>query len=396
MYGLVLEGGGARGSYHIGAYKALEDLGITDEISVVTGTSIGSINGAMIVQGDADYAEKMWREAIYSMAVKVDDELVYDLIHGDKSIKNLPRDLSSIVNVFSKGGLDITPLKELLNAKVDEEKVRNSKMKLGLVTVNISDLQPLELYIDEIPEGELVNYLIASSYLPGFKMEPLSGKYYLDGGFYDRMPIKMLKRVDVDKAIAIRTHKDKVDKEILNNENIIMVEPKQELFGIYDITPENGVYGLNLGYYDTMRTFKNLYGEKYYIEPFEEEFAFEFFNRDVEVMKRVNGIMKNEEGSVYRNYYEKSIPTLFKILNIDDGNLSDLLIAALEVRLTSLEVDQFKIYTVEELLEKVKGSQFCQMEDRESILAILVSRINPVNILNSEEIITNVLDILFE
>ena len=48
MIGLVLEGGGARGSYHIGAYRAIMEEGI--EINGITGTSIGALNGAMIVR----------------------------------------------------------------------------------------------------------------------------------------------------------------------------------------------------------------------------------------------------------------------------------------------------------------------------------------------------------
>ena len=44
MIGLVLEGGGAKGAYHIGAYRALSELGI--QIDGVVGTSIGAINAA--------------------------------------------------------------------------------------------------------------------------------------------------------------------------------------------------------------------------------------------------------------------------------------------------------------------------------------------------------------
>ncbi len=46
MRGLVLEGGGAKGCYQIGAYKALVEMGIT--FDYVVGTSIGAINAAMI------------------------------------------------------------------------------------------------------------------------------------------------------------------------------------------------------------------------------------------------------------------------------------------------------------------------------------------------------------
>jgi len=60
MYGLVLEGGGAKGSYHVGAYRALLDLGI--KIDGVAGTSIGALNGAAIVQGDLSNLEKLWEE----------------------------------------------------------------------------------------------------------------------------------------------------------------------------------------------------------------------------------------------------------------------------------------------------------------------------------------------
>ena len=59
MYGLVLEGGGAKGAYHIGVSKALVEIGI--EIGGVAGTSVGALNGAMIVQGELDKAYEVWQ-----------------------------------------------------------------------------------------------------------------------------------------------------------------------------------------------------------------------------------------------------------------------------------------------------------------------------------------------
>lgn len=58
MYGLVLEGGGAKGSYHIGAYKAIKEMGI--EIKGIAGTSVGALNGALITQGDFERAYDLW------------------------------------------------------------------------------------------------------------------------------------------------------------------------------------------------------------------------------------------------------------------------------------------------------------------------------------------------
>lgn len=45
-YGLVLDGGGARGAYQIGAWKALREAGV--KIEAVAGTSVGALNGALI------------------------------------------------------------------------------------------------------------------------------------------------------------------------------------------------------------------------------------------------------------------------------------------------------------------------------------------------------------
>src|SRR3990172_3605142 len=57
---LVLSGGGSRGAYHVGVYKYLEEKGLTPDI--VVGTSIGAVNGAMIVSGlGAADLEREWR-----------------------------------------------------------------------------------------------------------------------------------------------------------------------------------------------------------------------------------------------------------------------------------------------------------------------------------------------
>ncbi|RKX93028.1 MAG: hypothetical protein DRP59_04040, partial [Spirochaetes bacterium] len=55
---LVLSGGGARGAYEIGVWKALTDLNI--KISGVYGTSVGSINGPGIIMNDYKKVRDLW------------------------------------------------------------------------------------------------------------------------------------------------------------------------------------------------------------------------------------------------------------------------------------------------------------------------------------------------
>lgn len=76
-YGLVLEGGGAKGAYQIGAWKALKEAGV--KIKGVSGTSVGALNGALICMGDMERAESLWSNIAYSQIMDVDDELMASL-----------------------------------------------------------------------------------------------------------------------------------------------------------------------------------------------------------------------------------------------------------------------------------------------------------------------------
>lgn len=67
MYGLVLEGGGAKGAYHIGAYKAIMEEGI--EIRGIAGTSVGALNGALIAQEDFEKAYNLWYNMSFSRVI---------------------------------------------------------------------------------------------------------------------------------------------------------------------------------------------------------------------------------------------------------------------------------------------------------------------------------------
>jgi len=77
MYGLVLEGGGAKGAYHIGALKALNELNI--EIDAVAGTSIGAMNGAMFVQDKLNIAYDYWYNISTAKVLDIEDKYLSEL-----------------------------------------------------------------------------------------------------------------------------------------------------------------------------------------------------------------------------------------------------------------------------------------------------------------------------
>ena len=45
--GIVFSGGGGKGAYAIGVWKALREFGMDQNIQAVAGTSVGSLNGAL-------------------------------------------------------------------------------------------------------------------------------------------------------------------------------------------------------------------------------------------------------------------------------------------------------------------------------------------------------------
>ena len=80
---IVLSGGGAKGAYQIGVWKALRKLKI--DYSIVTGTSVGALNGAFLVQKDYYKAVHMWYHMSFSHVFEhMDGD--YHTIDGKKNI----------------------------------------------------------------------------------------------------------------------------------------------------------------------------------------------------------------------------------------------------------------------------------------------------------------------
>ena len=82
-YGLVLEGGGAKGAYQIGAWRALKEAGV--KIKGVAGTSVGALNGALICMDDYENAKKVWENITYSKIMSVKDEQMQKLFREKKA-----------------------------------------------------------------------------------------------------------------------------------------------------------------------------------------------------------------------------------------------------------------------------------------------------------------------
>lgn len=246
-YGLALEGGGARGSYQIGAYKALVESGF--RFSSIVGTSIGAINAAVICSGGLELLEGIWKE-IDSSIFEINPQMCDEIIQGNKQIK---RDVT--LDILKNHGISLNKLKDILNKYVDEEKVRNTNIKFGLVITKLKGMKSLEYTIDDIPKGKLIDYLIASSSLPIFKIEKnIDEHIYLDGGFRNVLPLTLLENMGCKNIIGIRLKKFGIIRKTKNKDTkVFLIEPSKStgstLFFNQDTIDEN----IKLGYNDAKK-----------------------------------------------------------------------------------------------------------------------------------------------
>jgi len=357
MYGLVLEGGGAKGSYHVGAYKALLDLDI--KVNGVAGTSIGALNGAAIVQGDLSNLEKLWEEISVDTLFGINKTEVDKIKDLSISKMNIPFLFNLSKEIITNKGLDTTKMREIIEDFIDEDKIRKSKLDFGFVTISLTDKQPLELFKEDVPKGKLVDYLLASANLPAFKMEKMDGKLFLDGGYYDNLPINILCKKGYKNFIAVRTFALGRIKKVNKDEiNVVYIQPVEDLGGTIDFDVKRAERNMKLGYYDTIKVFKELKGYKYYIKPYKKNFLryiLEIFDGNEDKIVRIGRLLGFVEFPTDRLIFEKILPRLQAILELKEtSDYQDIILRIVEYMAEKYtEIEQFKIYDADDFIKLV-------------------------------------------
>ncbi len=356
MNGLVLQGGGAKGAYHIGVWKALRELNV--EIHAVTGTSIGALNGVMIAQGKFDEVYDLWYNIEPSNLFNIESKLYKKFLEFEMDSNSFSVYFKYLVKMFKEGGLDISPLKELIDKMVDEDLVRKSKIDFGLVTVDLTDLEPHELFVKDIPEGKLKEFLLGSSHLPIFKMDKVDGKILLDGMFYDNQPVKLiLEKAGIDTLIIVENKGIGMHQKVdLSDIKTYRIKPSDDLGKTLDLTKVQARNNLQMGYFDTLRVFKGYSGSKYYIEDYNEEDILEnIYHLDFHRINRVAEILGLKAITSKREIFEKVIPEIAKMLKIpDEDDYKSLFVTVLETVAEYFSIERYEVYKIYDLIEIIK------------------------------------------
>ncbi len=253
MKALVLSGGGSKGSYQIGAWKALKKLHI--KFDIVTGTSVGALNGALITQKNYYKAIHLWKKMNLKIlfgenVVDSKNDFQVMKMYGKEFIKN--------------GGMEVKRLEDLIEKEINYKKFINSKINYGLVTFNLTTKKPIQITKKEIPKDLIGDYLMASaSCYPAFKKKEIEGNKYIDGGFFDNLPINLAIKMGADEIIAIDLSAPGFNKKPKKNVPIIKIKPNNKLTNFLNFYEEGAKRNIKLGYNDTMKKFGKLEGKKY-------------------------------------------------------------------------------------------------------------------------------------
>lgn len=376
MRGIALEGGGAKGAFHIGAMKALNELGV--DYQAISGTSIGAINGAIIAEGKLDFLEELWLTLEMKDMFEGDTEMLKKIMSLD--IKTDTSKLKHFFSeIFKQGGLDVTPFKEKLKAYVDEEKLRRSEIAFGLVTVSLTDLKPIEVFIEDIPQGKLHDYIIASANLPAFKDDKLEGKKMLDGAFFDNLPVNMLLERGCDEVIAIRLmgigRIRKVPKA--DEHKVITITPSEDLGKLLEVDKERARHNIKLGYFDTMRVMKGLNGYRYYITDMEDEAYFlkRFFSITQETLAEIAKFL-NLDKPGHRMMFEQMVPLIGDLLKAErTDTYGQMILRYYEFLAEQAGIDRFEIMSYQTFVKRVNTHYLSQIEPYKGIQDEIAKRI---------------------
>jgi NTE family protein len=221
---LVLQGGGALGSYQAGAFQALCRSGFEPEW--VAGISIGAINAAIIAGNEAGKQVDRLKEFWELVSSPVPWQPV---VNGEKSRSVFNETSAAIIAAFGVPGFftprfppaplwpqgslqalsyyDTAPLKKTLERLVDFDRINDLKCRfsVGAVGVTSGNFR----YFDNVEfkrQGKKIGpeHVMASGALPpGFPAILVDGEYYWDGGIASNTPLDYVLDAETDRDLLI-------------------------------------------------------------------------------------------------------------------------------------------------------------------------------------------------
>lgn len=264
--GIALPSGGFLGSYTVGQLMYLRDAGIEiEDFDSIVGTSVGAINEVALLSvglnGTIDIWNNIKSEDIYSGDLSTTkceafNKILDKLYTQGNNIGNL----ALILRGFIGGSVDNSPLRELLESKVDKDKVLNSGIEVGLVTTKLDGFKQVIATNKngKLTSDNLIDYaMMSSSCYPVFPIAEYKGEKYIDGGYTDPNNGKFLfSEFNCDKAIVLDLQN--YGNNFSSDNRVVYCSPSADVGSFLDTNQETIQRNMKLGYEDMKKAMENV------------------------------------------------------------------------------------------------------------------------------------------
>lgn len=333
---IVLSGGGAKGAYQAGVWYALKKMHI--KYDIVTGTSIGALNGMMMVQNDFKKCIKIWKNVDFSY------------IYEDNSVNKLDnKDIYKkyLATFLTEGGIDTDKIKVIVKKLFNPIKFYLSSVDFGIVTYNLTDRKVENIKKKNTKKNNMIDFIVASAACyPAFKQKNINNNTYIDGGFYDNLPINLAIELGATDVIAVDLKAIGFKKKVKDSKvNIINIEPRNKIVSLLVFNKDESRRTMKLGYNDTMKTFNRLDGDKYTFRLNDLKVNYKRYGK--KYIQKTKEILKHEKQN--KSILEKiiGIAVFNKIISSDEGEMTTVVNNSIEFLGKIFKIDETKIYDID-------------------------------------------------
>ena len=281
-YALVFSGGGAKGAYEIGVWKALIELGLADKITAISGTSVGALNALLFGQGDYEIAEKTWDNFTQKDLTKIrhlikvenPDNSLLEKLDGAKNPDELVTSIVESIRKISFGLFD-TSLPRVVDECMKSYDFLNEKLVYvcmslrGWMTLKNKEKEfdpewhrAYYVPLNVLDRSEVKDVAIASSKIPlVYPKSSIRNKSLVDGSVKDVVPARPLIDAGFKKIIVVRLDYHRMRKSSMRpkcGSLLFNIYPSSSLGSIILIDRKKTRERREMGYNDAMKFLKPL------------------------------------------------------------------------------------------------------------------------------------------
>lgn len=278
---LVLAGGGTKGAYQAGAIRALTEMGM-DDWDIVTGTSVGALHAALVVQKEYGYLYGIYDRLAPSEIVNgyLPFGISFDTLVSDR--KEISRTLRQYVR---DRGIDVTPLKKNIHDLFHPDLFFSSHTDFGCIAATHKGHEGVYITKEMMRENGEKWLLASASAYPAFPVTEIDGTEYVDGGYFDNVPVDFALRLGADEAVVIDLSDVPYHPQFLARSNIRYLYPRSNPGDFMDFSKEKIAHLIRLGYNDAWKMYGKYAGFKYTFQRYERPRFFRRWYVDLEMLE---------------------------------------------------------------------------------------------------------------